>query len=121
MSRASKSHRFGQPLLLILIGVLSALFGGHLLANDGASLHVGKELFEREWVHAPPVTPDRGETDRNEYEARLTQLPGDGLGPMYNATSCESCHVGGGGAGVDHNVTLLTLDPRNNFNGPQGK
>ncbi|TWU01537.1 di-heme oxidoredictase family protein [Neorhodopirellula pilleata] len=37
---------------------------------------------------------------------------GDGLGPLHNATSCADCHRNGGGSGVEHNVTLITIDPR---------
>jgi CxxC motif-containing protein (DUF1111 family) len=37
---------------------------------------------------------------------------GDGLGPLHNATSCADCHPSGGAAGVEHNVTLITVDPR---------
>lgn len=37
---------------------------------------------------------------------------GDGLGPLHNATSCADCHRGGGAAGVQRNVTLITVDPR---------
>lgn len=40
---------------------------------------------------------------------------GDGLGPLHNATSCAACHEGGGGSGVRHNVTLITVDPRSDF------
>jgi CxxC motif-containing protein (DUF1111 family) len=54
----------------------------------------GRELFTREWV---PGDPGR--------------RSGDGLGPMYNDTSCVACHnqggVGGGGP-ASKNVDLLT-------------
>ncbi len=115
MARAFKLRGLRQGLLLILAVILPILCGGYLFASEGRWSHKGKELFQREWVHEPPVIPDRGEMNRDEYTALLKQLPGDGLGPMFNATSCESCHVGGGGAGIDRNVTLLTLDPRNNW------
>jgi CxxC motif-containing protein (DUF1111 family) len=115
MTRTFKSRGLGQRQLVIMAGLLPFLCGGYLLANEDSSVHAGKELFQREWVHEAPMIPDRGEMSRDEYEALLKTLPGDGLGPMFNATSCESCHVGGGAAGVDHNVTLLTLDPRNKF------
>jgi CxxC motif-containing protein (DUF1111 family) len=39
---------------------------------------------------------------------------GDGLGPVYNATSCVACHnqsgIGGSG-GLEHNVTTFTVRP----------
>jgi len=52
---------------------------------------LGQALFERVW---------------QPYDARTG---GDGLGPMYNATSCVACHNQGGvgGAGGNHaNVSL---------------
>jgi CxxC motif-containing protein (DUF1111 family) len=55
----------------------------------------GHELFLREWKVDDPLS-----------------VAGDGLGPMYNATSCAKCHrLGGiGGAGPnDDNVDLITL------------
>ncbi len=115
MARTFESRGLGRRQLRVLTGILPILWGGYLFADQAQSVHKGKELFQREWVHEAPVVPDRGEMEQAEYEAVLKQLPGDGLGPMYNATSCESCHVGGGAAGVDHNVTLLTLDPRNDW------
>src|SRR5262245_10476426 len=45
----------------------------------------GREIFHREWVPDDP------------------RCEGDGLGPMFNDTSCVGCHnlggAGGGGAG----------------------
>ncbi|TWU59032.1 hypothetical protein Poly51_18170 [Rubripirellula tenax] len=76
----------------------------------------GREIFEREWTSRDPAPiPRRGDEQDIEYARKLVSLPGDGLGPMHNATSCAACHVGGGAAGVEHNVTLLTLDPRSDF------
>ena len=115
MTRTFKSRGLGQRQLVIMTGLLPFLCGGYVFAKEDDPVHAGKELFERQWVHEEPVIPDRGDLSRDEYEALLKTLPGDGLGPMFNATSCESCHVGGGAAGVDRNVTLLTLDPRNKF------
>ncbi|NQV98768.1 MAG: hypothetical protein HQ483_03640 [Rhodospirillales bacterium] len=43
---------------------------------DGA---LGKALFDRQWVPAPASTD-----------------AADGLGPLFNARSCASCHPGGG-------------------------
>jgi CxxC motif-containing protein (DUF1111 family) len=54
----------------------------------------GRELFVREWV------PDDPRSHR-----------GDGLGPVYNETSCAACHnlggVGGGGSN-SKNVDIIT-------------
>ena len=54
----------------------------------------GKELFEKSWEPGKP-----------------SPTGGDGLGPLYNETSCVGCHnqggTGGGGAN-DRNVLMLT-------------
>ena len=55
----------------------------------------GRELFFREWVPG----------DRRSHG-------GDGLGPLYNETSCVACHNLGapGGAGpASKNVDIVTL------------
>ncbi|MHC5537053.1 di-heme oxidoredictase family protein [Singulisphaera rosea] len=57
----------------------------------------GREIFLREW--SPGFVPDSG---------------GDGLGPVYNDTSCVACHNAGasGGAGpASKNVEILTALP----------
>ncbi|MHC5538609.1 di-heme oxidoredictase family protein [Singulisphaera rosea] len=62
--------------------------------SRGAKLVVGKELFQREWVVDDPRSHG-----------------GDGLGPVYNGSSCLACHnqggVGGGGSS-ENNVEILT-------------
>jgi CxxC motif-containing protein (DUF1111 family) len=67
-------------------------------AVDPAEARAGQELFEHEWTPGDPLSPE-----------------GDGLGPVYNATSCVACHhqggVGGSG-GVEHNVTMFTIRPQ---------
>ncbi len=59
-----------------------------------ADFHEGKALFEKSW------TP-----------GERSPAGGDGLGPLYNETSCVGCHnqggTGGGGAN-DRNVRMLT-------------
>lgn len=57
------------------------LTGVPVWANPVESLefHLGKALFERNWVAAPASTDSA-----------------DGLGPLYNARSCAGCHPGGG-------------------------
>jgi CxxC motif-containing protein (DUF1111 family) len=55
----------------------------------------GRELFTREWQHNDPRS-----------------TAGDGLGPMFNGTSCVACHNQGGvgGAGSrEHNVVVATV------------
>jgi CxxC motif-containing protein (DUF1111 family) len=57
----------------------------------------GEKLFKHEWTPNDPLANG-----------------GDGLGPVYNATSCVACHskggVGGSG-GLDSNVTTFTVQP----------
>jgi len=64
--------------------------------GEGGNLPLaGRLLFERQWEPNDSLSPN-----------------GDGLGPMYNATSCAACHRQGGlggGGGNEHNVDLLTL------------
>lgn len=50
-------------------------------ALDDLDIHIGKALFKRPWVPAPTTT----EAD-------------DGLGPLFDARSCSSCHPGSGRA-----------------------
>ncbi|HWE35949.1 MAG TPA: di-heme oxidoredictase family protein [Isosphaeraceae bacterium] len=58
----------------------------------GADLKRGQKLFERQWFPHDPRS--RG---------------GDGLGPVYNESSCRACHVQAapGGAGSDEKNVLL--------------
>jgi CxxC motif-containing protein (DUF1111 family) len=60
---------------------------------DLGMAQAGELLFNHEWTMNDPLCPN-----------------GDGLGPVYNATSCVACHhkggVGGSG-GVEHNVTTF--------------
>ena len=63
--------------------------------SDQDRIAQGRELFMREWV--PGDSRSHG---------------GDGLGPLYNETSCVACHsLGGpGGAGsMSKNVDIVTL------------
>ena len=55
----------------------------HADTLDGA---VGRALFKRNWIPAPSSTD-----------------ASDGLGPFFNARSCNSCHRGGGGARIGAN------------------
>ena len=76
---------------------LAGLFPWVALASesDQDRLAQGRELFMREWV--PGDSRSHG---------------GDGLGPLYNETSCVACHsLGGpGGAGsASKNVDIVTL------------
>src|SRR6185503_7386687 len=64
------------------IGAL-ALAGTAQAAEDSMDTVLGKALFERLWVSAPSSTK-----------------AADGLGPLFNARACSSCHQGGGRAAV---------------------
>src|SRR5262245_54112003 len=52
----------------------------------GASLDasIGRQLFDRNWVSAPSSTKSN-----------------DGLGPLFNATSCAACHIRDSNAEID--------------------
>jgi CxxC motif-containing protein (DUF1111 family) len=64
---------------------------------DPEMVQAGEVLFNHEWQPNDPLCPN-----------------GDGLGPVYNATSCVACHqqggVGGSG-GTDHNVVTFVFVP----------
>jgi len=68
----------------------------HLLEPE--MVQAGQMLFEHEWTVNDPLAPG-----------------GDGLGPVFNASSCLVCHkqggVGGSG-GLKHNVTTFIVRPR---------
>jgi CxxC motif-containing protein (DUF1111 family) len=57
----------------------------------------GKQLFEHEWEPGDQLA-----------------LGGDGLGPVFNASSCVACHGQGGSGGggpLEFNVTTYTVRP----------
>src|SRR5262245_14286815 len=72
---------------------------------DVESAQAGQKLFTHEWTLYDPLCPD-----------------GDGLGPVFNATSCVACHhqggVGGAG-GLKHNVTTFTVRPETTLGKPR--
>lgn len=81
----------------VLIALVSYLVSVRLDSIVTAEMkESGHELFMRRWVANDP------------------QAHGDGLGPVFNATSCVACHfqggVGGGGD-VAHNVTAYEVHP----------
>ena len=60
--------------------VLRVIRDQHLKKDaKGLEFEIGRALFERIWVPAPASTQSA-----------------DGLGPLFNAKSCASCHPGGG-------------------------
>jgi CxxC motif-containing protein (DUF1111 family) len=60
--------------------LVSCLFAPMAMAEELDSA-VGKALFDRKWVQAPASTN-----------------AADGLGPLFNAQGCATCHKNGGGA-----------------------
>lgn len=78
-------------------------------------LELGRMIFEKEWEHRPPAISGaeaRTASGKTTPTSLAAMNVGDGLGPMFNATSCEACHLAGGASGVEHNVMMLTIDPR---------
>jgi CxxC motif-containing protein (DUF1111 family) len=90
--------------LLIVIAPLGYRATGWLLRYDGRpktdalASQVGRDLFHHEWTPGDPLAPQ-----------------GDGLGPVFNASSCVACHQQGGSGGsgsLEHNVTVFTRAPK---------
>ncbi|MEY9198984.1 CxxC motif-containing protein (DUF1111 family) [Sinorhizobium fredii] len=71
-------------------------FSANLPFEDEENFKLGKALFEKIWVSAPSSTQ-----------------ASDGLGPLYNARACESCHPRDGRGrppeGVDSTSTVYRL------------
>ncbi|MGL4592188.1 MAG: di-heme oxidoredictase family protein [Aestuariivirga sp.] len=67
-------RRFPVSLVAVLAMAATA-------AADPLDTAMGKALFARNWVAAPASTD-----------------ASDGLGPLFNARSCNACHAGGGPA-----------------------
>ena len=66
--------------------------------TDALASQAGRDLFLHEWTPGDPLA------------AR-----GDGLGPVFNASSCVACHQQGGTGGsgsLEHNVTVFTRAPK---------
>jgi CxxC motif-containing protein (DUF1111 family) len=75
---------------------LPILWGPSARASEVAE---GRELFEHEWTPNDPLAH------------------GDGLGPVFNARSCATCHFQGGlggGGGIEHNALSFEVFPRPN-------
>lgn len=70
----------------------------HPKKADALASQAGRDLFLHEWTPGDPLA------------AR-----GDGLGPVFNASSCVACHQQGGAGGsgsLEHNVTVFTRAPK---------
>jgi CxxC motif-containing protein (DUF1111 family) len=91
-------------VLLTVIAPLGYRATGWLLRydwrpkTDVLASQAGRDLFLHEWTPGDPLA------------AR-----GDGLGPVFNASSCVACHQQGGAGGsgsLEHNVTVFTRAPK---------
>jgi len=71
-----------------LIAALGIAAAAPVLAGASLDIAIGKRLFERNWVSAPSSTKSD-----------------DGLGPLYDATSCASCHADRPAAKLDETST----------------
>ena len=63
-------------------------------AQPSLDYATGKALFEKQWVFAPASTG-----------------ASDGLGPYFNARSCNRCHPGGGRGDPETSLTVHINDP----------
>ena len=63
----------------LALGVSPLLVMGSSLAADSLDAELGKGIFHRQWVTAPASTDSA-----------------DGLGPLFNAKSCNGCHKDAG-------------------------
>jgi CxxC motif-containing protein (DUF1111 family) len=66
--------------------------------TDALASQVGRDLFLHEWTPGDPLAAQ-----------------GDGLGPVFNGSSCVACHQQGGAGGsgsLEHNVTVFTRAPK---------
>jgi CxxC motif-containing protein (DUF1111 family) len=97
--------RLGAGLLLwgLVAGSLASA-----AESDAAEARIarGRSLFLREWVPGEPSGP-----------------AGDGLGPVYNETSCVACHSQGGAGGggpASRNVDLIVVAETTDIDGGKG-
>ena len=93
------AHRFSRVAAIAGLAVVAVAFAaaGDTPPNKEV-LTRGAELFARDWMPAD-----------------VNGSGGDGLGPLYNETSCVACHFQGGpgGAGpTSTNVEILTAGGR---------
>ncbi len=79
-----------SDLILAALLVSVATFTAAQLSLDYVT---GKALFEKQWVFAPASTG-----------------ASDGLGPYFNARSCNQCHPGGGKGDADISRTVQIKD-----------
>lgn len=95
MTLIRPSVRSGSGLAVLVVAWWFSWPAAAEVADNRTAQGQGEELFLREWVAGDPRSHG-----------------GDGLGPLYNETSCVACHNLGarGGAGPSSkNVEILTL------------
>jgi mono/diheme cytochrome c family protein len=99
LTKSRRRFSYGLSAALLLTAAWWATPGLPVLRAPRASAETreaGRAIFEHEW------------------EPHDAMAHGDGLGPVFNARSCVSCHfqggVGGGG-GNDHNVMAFEAHP----------
>ena len=99
-------------MLLTVVAPLGYRATGWLLRYDGhaktdiQASQAGRELFLHEWTPGDPLAAG-----------------GDGLGPVFNASSCVACHQNGGVGGsgsLEHNVTVFTRAPKSGAQADHG-
>lgn len=89
-----------RVVLCLFIGTLATFFASPAWAQFDTTpekIAKGRDLFVHQWQPNDKLSPG-----------------GDGLGPLYNATSCVECHAQGGvgGSGAkEHNAKLLAFIP----------
>jgi len=103
MTRSASRRRQTLFRIAVLAGVLSTIWFAEktVIARwnrpTDAQVAYGRTLFEHKWTQNDPLSGD-----------------GDGLGPVFNATSCVECHFQGavGGAGPNKfNVKTFEILP----------
>ncbi|WP_442506086.1 di-heme oxidoredictase family protein [Novipirellula sp. SH528] len=86
--------RLNRNGITMLFGILAMAAVGvvHCQAVQPESVTQGRVLFEQDWSPRNPITGN------------------DGLGPLFNSTSCVRCHFQGGVGGAgDASVNALTI------------
>ena len=83
-----------HPLVVLPVSAILACVPFSVFAQHALDFYTGKALFEKNWITAPAST-----------------AASDGLGPYYNARSCQQCHPGGGRGSRDASLVLHINDP----------
>lgn len=116
MTTSLRRRWLGRTLLTLGGALLSLASGSHAVSGDEKTESAvaqsearpdGRELFVREWIPG----------DKRSHG-------GDGLGPLFNESSCVACHnqggIGGAGA-AGKNAQILTAFPSMPVQGPGGR